>query len=107
MASFEFTVNKSFLGERSHPITIPRGQLSHKALLAIGLNHKHLIVVLPRGESYEAEIYHGESSYGEYYQMHFIGSDRTLPGYLELDDRLLVFLAKAAGKSYALLEYRA
>ena len=107
MESFEFTVNDSFLEGSGHPITIPKSQLQYKALVALGLDHKHMLVVLPHGERFEAEIYHGEAGYGEYYQLRFNGSNRTLPGYLKLNDSLLVFLAKSAGQSYALVEYRA
>jgi hypothetical protein len=107
MASFEFTVNESFLEGSGHPITIPKSQLPYQALGVIGLDHKHVVVVLPHGERFEAEIYHGEAGYGEYYQLRFNGSDRDLPSYLKLNDRLIVFLAKAANNSFAILEYRA
>ncbi|MFC3552477.1 hypothetical protein ACFOLC_15845 [Lysobacter cavernae] len=107
MSSFEFTVNESFLEGSGHPITIPKSQLAYPAFRALDLDHKHVVVVLPHGERFEAEIYHGEAGYGEYYQLRFNGNSRTLPNYLKLNDHLLVFLAKAAGKSHAILEYRA
>ena len=107
MESFEFTVNDSFLEGPGHPITIPKSQLTYKDLRAIGLDHTRVIVVLPHGERFDAEIYHGEAGYGEYYQLRFNGDNRTLPGYLKLNDRLIVLLAKAAGKSHVILEYRA
>ena len=107
MASFEFTVNDSFLEGSGHPITIPRSQLPYQTLLAIGLNHAHVVVILPRGERFDADIYHGEAGYGEYYQLRFNGGNRDLPSYLKVNDNLVVFLAKAAGTSFAILEYHA
>jgi len=107
VASFEFMVNQSFLHASGHPITIPRSQLAHDELLSLNLDHKDVLVMLPQGERYEAEIYHGTAGYGEYYQIRFIGSSRGLPSYLKLNDQLLVMLEKAAGRSHATLAYRA
>ena len=73
----------------------------------LGLDHKHVVVTLPRGERYEAEIYHGTAGYGEYYQLRFTSGSPSLPGYRKLNDRLIVLLEKAAGRSHATLEYRA
>ena len=107
MAVFQFTVNKSFLNRSGHPITIPRSQLSYQALIALGLDHKHITVILPYGERFEAEIYHGDAGYGEYYQLRFSGANKALPHYLKRNDRLIVALVKAAGHSFAILEYLA
>ena len=106
MTSFEFTVNKSFLGGSGHPITIPKSQLPYKELLSLGLDHKHIVVTLPHGERYEAEVHHGTAGFGEYYQLRFTNSP-SLPGYLKLNDRLIVLLRKASDRSHATLEYRA
>jgi hypothetical protein len=105
MATFQFTVNESFLEGSGHPITIPKSQLPYQQLGAVGLDHKHVIVVLPHGERFEAEIYYGEAGYGEYYQLRFTGDNRTLPGYLKLNEHLLIVLTKADAKSYAIVEY--
>ena len=107
MASFEFTVNKSFLDGSGHPITIPKSQLPYQELRSLGLDHKQVVVTLPRGERFEAEIYHGTAGYGEYYQLRFTGGHPSLPGYLKFNDRLLILLEKAGGRSHATLEYRA
>lgn len=107
MASFEFTANKSFLDGSGHRITIPKGRLAYEELRSLGLDHEHVIVTLPRGERYEAEIYHGTAGYGEYYQLRFTSGCPSLPNYLKLNDRLIVLLEKAAGQSHATLEYRA
>jgi len=107
VASFEFMVNRSFLHASRHPITIPRSQIAHDELLSLNLDHKDVLVMLPHGERYEAEIYHGTAGYGEYYQIRFIGSSRSLPSYVKLNDQLLVMLEKAAGRSHATLEYLA
>lgn len=106
MASFEFTANRSFLHGSGHPITIPKSQFAHDELLSLKLDHKLVLVTLPHGERYEAEIYHGTAGFGEYYQIRFIGAGRSLPSYLKLNDRLIVLLEKAAGRSYVTLEYR-
>lgn len=106
MATFEFTVNQSFLEASGHPITVPKSQLDYKLLLSLGLDHKNLVVVLPKGERYEAEIYHGEAGYGEYFQIRFHGGDRSLPPYLKMNDHLIIIFTKAAAKSLAVLEYR-
>jgi hypothetical protein len=107
MSSFEFTVNKSFLDGSGHPITIPKSQLAYEELRSLGLDHKHVVVTLPRGERYEAEIYHGTAGYGEYYQLRFTSGSPSLPSYLKINDRLVVFLENAGGRSRATLEYRA
>lgn len=107
MASFGFTANNSFLDGSGHPITIPKSQLAYEELRSLGLDHKHVLVTLPHGERYDAEIYHGTAGYGEYYQVRFTGGRSRLPGYLKLNDRLIVLLEKVAGRSHATLEYRA
>jgi hypothetical protein len=104
MAVFEFTVNDSFLDGPGHPITVPKNQ--YPALTAAELDHKDIVVILPHGERFEAAIYHGEAGYGEYYQLRFHGSNRTLPSYLKLHDHLIVVLTKVASRSYALVEFR-
>ncbi|QSA99297.1 hypothetical protein [Methylococcus sp. EFPC2] len=106
MSTFEFAVNKSFLEGSGHPITIPKSQLPYSELPAASLDHRHVVVVLPRGERFEADIYHGQAGYGEYYQLRFNGKDRTLPSYLTLNGHLIVALLKVASQSYAILEYR-
>jgi len=106
MAIFEFEVQKSFLEETEHPITIPKSQLPYQHLIAADLNHKHILVILPHGERFEAKIYHGEAGYGEYYQIRFNGRERTLPSYLTLEDHLIIVLAKTISHSYAIVEYR-
>lgn len=106
MASFEFTANKSFLDGSGHPITIPKSQLAYDELRSLGLDHKQVLVTMPHGERYEADIYHGVAGYGEYYQLRFTSGNLSLPSYLRLNDRLIVLLEKSAGRSYATLEYR-
>jgi hypothetical protein len=105
MANFEFTVNESFLEGSGHPITIPKGQLPYRVLGAVGLDLRRITVILPQGERFDAEICHGEAGYGEYYQLRFNGDNRSLPEYLKLNDQLIVLLAKASGRSYAIVEY--
>jgi hypothetical protein len=106
MAVFQFTINDSFLTGAGHPITVPKSQLPYKELIAAGLDHKHVTVILPHGERFEAEIYFGEAGYGEYYQIRFIGQDRTLPGYLKSNDQVFVLLTMIGSRSYAIIERR-
>lgn len=106
MAVFEFTANDSFLDGSGHPITIPKSQLPYSALTAASLDLNDITVILPHGERFEAAIYHGEAGFGEYYQLRFNGSNRTLPSYLKLGDHLIIVLTKAAARSYALVEFR-
>lgn len=107
MARFDFTANKSFLDGSGHPITIPKSQLAYEKLRSLELDHEHVMVTLPHGERYEAQIYHGTAGYGEYYQLRFTSGSRGLPSYLKINDRLTVLLKNAAGRSHATLEYRA
>lgn len=105
METFDFTVNKSFLESNGHPITVPKSQLPYKSLLSLNLDHENLIVILPQGERYKAEIYHGTAGYGQYFQIRLHGGNRSLPPYLKLDDHLIVVFVKAKFNSLAILEY--
>lgn len=102
MEIFEFTVNESFLEDSGHPITIPPSQLPYQQLESVGLNHKHVTVVLPQEERFQAEICRREAAY----QLRFNGNNCSLPSYLKLNDHLLVMLVKTAVQSYAVIEYR-
>ena len=104
MVVFEFKVNDSFLDGSGHPITVPKSE--NADLAAAGLDHKDVVLILPHGERFEAGIYHGEAGWGEYFQLRFHGSKRTLPSYLKLGDHLIVVLTKVATHSYALVELR-
>jgi len=106
MAVFHFTLNRSFLGTKVHPITVPKSQVPYRAFEAEGLSAKDITIIFPRGEQFEGQMYHGDAGYGEYYQIRFCGENRTIPGYLKLDDQLLVTLHKVSGRNYAVLEYR-
>ncbi len=105
MAAFYFTVNPSFLGEKGHPITVPRSQVPYRALESEGLNQKNVTIIFPRGERFKGQLYHGRSGWGKYYRLQMRGEDRTLPTYIKLHDRLLVALFKVGALSYAVLEY--
>lgn len=106
MVLFWFFVNKSFLTKTTHPITVPRGQVDYKAIETAGLDQDRLIVVLPRGERFEAHLYSNVNNRGHYLQLQFHGNKRGLPRYLKLDDHLLVLLFRFGSKTYAVLEYR-
>lgn len=105
MEIFEFTVDESFLKESGHPIVIPRCQLPYQRLEAADLDHKHLTVILPEDERFEADLHRRETTNGDHYQLWF-ASNSTLPGYLKLHDHLLVLLGKTAVQTYAVIEYR-
>ena len=106
MEAFEFTINESFLEGGSHPITIPKGQIPYENLRAINLNHKNILTILPHGERYKSELYHGEAGFGEYYQLRLQGSQRDFPGYLKIGDKVIVFLCISKDRSYAIIEYK-
>ena len=105
MAIFRFTVNRSFLVNRQHPITVPRSQVPYRALEAEGLSHDHIKVIFPQAEQFEGKLYYGEAGFGEYYQLQLCGENRTLPCYIQRDDQLLVALLKDDARSYAVLKY--
>jgi hypothetical protein len=106
MEIFEFTVDESFLWESGHPIEIPKSQLPYQRLEAAGLDHRHVTIILPEDERFDAEIYRGDTANGDCCQLRFTSSNSTLPGYLKLDDHLLVLLGRTAIQSYAVVEYR-
>lgn len=106
MILFWFFVNKSFLTKTTHPITVPRSQVDYKAIKAAGIDQSRLIVILPRGQRFEAHLYSGVNNRGHFLQLVFHGDDRRLPGYLNLNDHLIVLLFRLGLRSYAVLEYR-
>jgi hypothetical protein len=106
MPFFQFTVNDSFLHDVGHPITVPKGQLPYPEFLSAGIDHDKVTVILPQGERFEAEVYHGDAGFGEYYQIRFTGNDRTLPSYIKLHDYWLVVPMKMHSHSYVIIEKR-
>lgn len=101
---FRFTINPSFLGYRSHPITVPRGDVNYKRLRDENLHEGDFTVVFPHGERAVAIMYFGTSSRGPYHQLRFRGEHREIPKYVKGGDDFFVVLARMRHKNYAILE---
>ena len=82
---FRFTVNRSFLGYPSHPITIPRSQVDYDLVSVT----ERAAIVYPRGEKLHGRIYHSTAKRGPYYQIvHAV--DSRIPKYLRRDDLVVI-----------------
>jgi hypothetical protein len=103
---FIFNTSHSFLTANGHPITIPSGQVPHAKLSLAGLDRGPFVVILPRGERFEAEMRSGTAGYGPYYQLRFKGgTTRQFPEYITLDQQVLVMLLTTRSTHFAVLEY--
>lgn len=99
-----------FLTRLAIQSTIPKGQIDYAALEASDIDLGNLTPVFPRGERGTEQFYlttPGETKQrGDYRQLQMRGSNRRLPGYLNLDDRLLIVLCRYGERSFVILEYR-
>ena len=103
MIAFPFVARGSFLGRRSHPITIPRGVVSYRALESSGLHEGSYTLICPKGEKLPASIHFGIAGYGPYYQLR--ANESKFPDYFKHGDRLLVLLARNSQSNYVVLEF--
>ncbi|MGI8617550.1 MAG: hypothetical protein ACR2L6_00480 [Gemmatimonadaceae bacterium] len=107
---FAFNVGQAFLGPVGHPITVPKEQIDYTDLDSSGIDLGDLAVVFPRGErkaGYRYSIRSGETAQrGAYRQLRMTGTERRLPSYLDIGDRLLVLICKYGPESLVILEYR-
>lgn len=102
--AFRYDVKKSFLtGTRE--ITVPKGQISYKALRETQLDQETYNIIYPRGECLPAWMYYGVAGYGSYYQLKVSANQPNIPRYLQIDDRLFVILIRYYRINYAILEY--
>src|SRR3990172_12083858 len=94
MGSFAFNVNRSFLEDKSHPITVPKAQ--YPALKAEGFSSgTNLTIFFPHGERFAGHLYSSRGGYGWYYQLRLRGKGSApFPDYLKDGDGLFVALAK-------------
>ena len=77
MNTFFFKVNKSFLENTNHPITIPRENnttLLENIYKGRGEKTIPVRIIPPNGRKLSGEIYYGVSGYGPYYQIKVLGS---------------------------------
>lgn len=77
MIFFPFRVNKSFLEQTNHPITIPRennAQLIEDIYEGSGGKTVPVHIISPTGRILDGEIYFGVSGYGPYYQIKVMGN---------------------------------
>ena len=105
MLSFRFTINDSFRAYSTHPITVPKSQVSYGELGKEKLNAGDLQIIWPKGERSKGHMYYGEAGYGPYYQIR-THSDQSPPQYLAEGDEVLIVLVNDHGSRYALVEYR-
>jgi hypothetical protein len=68
MIAFDFTVNHSFLSRASHPITVPKSQVSYARLEAQHLGSR-LVLIEPSGSRLAARLYSNTAGWGDYYQI--------------------------------------
>ena len=106
MINFPFRVNSSFLNKNTHPITIPRGEVSYRVLESAELHREQYIIIYPKGERVPGHMYSGVAGRGPYYQLTVRAAPRDVPSYLKLNDKLLVLLVRRYAKNYAILEFR-
>lgn len=89
MVEFTFRVNKSFQERRSHPITVPKGQVDYAAVEAEGLVGPATIVA-PDGRRVPGKVYAGVAGYGPYYQVRADRHEEDPLGRIPLGSRLRV-----------------
>jgi hypothetical protein len=69
MQGFRFVLNNSFMSYPSHPITIPRSQVSYKALENELGQVREGRLRFPDGSSVGVRLNHSVAGFGEYYQL--------------------------------------
>lgn len=95
--TFNFRINKSFLGYSNHPITIPREFYTYMDIHGIS-KVDDATILLPDGSSASSYIYYSKSGFGLYYQI------RIRSGYsgggiaaLRIGDRITVEMENQNG----------
>jgi len=66
--TFDFKINKSFLGYPNHPLTIPKEFYSFLDIHGIKIN-QDATVVFPDGSTATGYIHYSKAGWGEYYQI--------------------------------------
>ena len=102
MISFMFNVNRSFLDQNSHPITILKRL--HERLEENGLaDTESITVVCPDRSRMEGHIYNGEAGYGPYYQISINGHPGDSLSQLAIGDSLGVEISRQGERVYVRL----
>lgn len=95
MLRFYFSVNRSFLGHTTRPITIPKTQVDYEKLEREELCDSEAVVICPNGQHLSGFIYYGEAGYGPYYQLRVRGDHGDPLGGLPFGQKLLVDIRKS------------
>lgn len=102
MVTFSFTVNKSFLGSGSRPITIPKSQVDYRSLELEQLVGGATIVCTD-GSRRRGKVYCGEAGFGPYYQLRAESAFDDPLGHLLRGEKLRVQLYREGEKVLAVL----
>ena len=105
MLAFRFTAGKAFFDYPTHPITVPKTQVSYSELQKKDLDRGDFVMILPRGERLEARMYSNVAGFGPYFQLRTNPGQR-IPSYVKLGMKLLVILLKDGRTRYSVLELR-
>ncbi len=73
MISFNFKVNKSFLDNRSHPITIPKSEVDYEKIKNLNVESSPVTIICHDSSKLSGKIYRGVAGYGLYYQIRMNG----------------------------------
>jgi hypothetical protein len=100
---FRFVINSSFVTEKSHPLTIPRGRVSYRDLEAEGLHSRPYTLICPHGERLAGRMHSGMAGFGPYYQLRT--EPQRIPDYLRVGDEMFVLLYSDEERNYAAFEF--
>ena len=90
MISFDFKVNKSFLQNPSHPITIPKSSVDYKIIESMDVVSFDAIIICPDSTKWKGKIYQGIAGYGPYYQIRMEGYAQDPLYKIEKNKNLLI-----------------
>ena len=103
MISFTFKINKSFLQNPSHPITIPKSSVDYKIINAMDKALTDSVIVCPDSTKIKGRIYSGMAGYGPYFQIQMQGYSRDPLFQLEKKELLLVQIQNTDNKTIIFL----
>jgi hypothetical protein len=69
MLKFTFRINRSFLQYRSHPITVPRSQVSYDEVERLLRHSNGAWISIHGSRPLRALLYRGTAGFGPYYQI--------------------------------------
>lgn len=94
MISFNFKVNKSFLQNSKHPITIPKSSVDYGIIENMDTMLSKAIIVCPDSTKLQGRVYSGRAGYGPYFQIQMQGDARDPLYKIEKGQNLLVQIQK-------------